>query len=483
MAIDGYVADSDYPSAFHTRFQPTWIDAVLRLRGIDPPREPRGPFTLVDLGCGDGYGLIATAVAHPEARFVGIDAMHTHVARGNALIARLGLPNVALHCADFRTAATLPIPRADYVTAQGVLAWVSTANRAALLDLATRLLRPGGVFAVGYNALPGWQQVAPFQRLVRLLAQGHAGSPVERFEAAVAQARASGALASGVFAWLETLRTRMPADYFAHEYLDKHWAPCWADEVIRALRARGCSFACEASTVRLRDDLTLRSAWRAAVASMNDVAAREVAIDLFVNRWYRTDLYMRDGNPAEDREHGGDSMSSSAPRAQKGSASRAQERSVAAARGRMDSWWRARASPEQASWTLDTPAGRVAFDNRAARAILVTLQAGPARLADLPGLRAPDLLNAVDALWLADLVHPAEPPADVPHATAFSAALAEGAAAGSATGSAPGSDTGLATGSTPGKVMNVEVSRFGAFVPLLAEDSQRSSAERVSPSG
>ena len=447
-SIDGYVAGSDYPSAFHPRFQPSWIDAVLRLRGMQPPRSPRGPFTLVDLGCGDGIGLIASAVAHPEARFLGIDAMPSHIARGEALIARLGLRNVELVCADFQRSASLALPNADYVTAQGVLAWVSAANRNALLDLAARLLRPGGVFAVGYNALPGWQRVAPFQHLVRLLARTQPGTPGERFEAAVAQAKASGALGPEIFTWLEQLRERMPADYFAHEYLDEHWAPCWADEVIHALQARGCTFASEASTLRLRDDLTLKSAWRSALAGMQDVAAREVAADLLVDRWYRVDLYLRDGavSPAPVVAHD------------------TAEHREANVRARLQDWWRARAVPEHARWAIDTPAGRVNFDNRAARAILDTLQAGPARLADVPGLRAPDLLNAIDALWLADLVQPAEPPADVPHAAALETALADGAAGGVAT-------------------MSVVVSRHGAFMPpLAAADAQRSNADSVPPS-
>lgn len=452
-SIDGYVAGSDYPSAFHHRFQPTWMDAVLRLRGIAPPRSARAPFTLVDLGCGDGLGLIASAVAHPEARFLGIDAMPTHVARGNALAARLGLGNVELLCADFQHAAGMALPQAEYVTAQGVLAWVSPGNRSALLDLAARLLRPGGVFAVGYNALPGWQRIAPFQRLVRLLAQGHSGSPAERFEAAVAQARASHAIDPAVFAWLVPLRARMPADYFAHEYLDEHWAPCWADEVIRALQARGCTFASEASTLRLRDDLTLKSAWRNAVAGMQDVAAREVAIDLLVDRWYRVDLYVRDGEAG--------AVTADAPHEEA-------QRNAGSTHDRLYTWWRARTTPEHARWAIDTPAGRVNFDNLAARAILEVLQHGPARLEDVPGLRAPDLLNAVDALWLAELVHPAEPPADVPHAAALAAALADGAGGG--------------------PVLNVEVNRFGAFAPPLAPPgvdagAQRSSAENVSPSG
>src|SRR5688500_7907169 len=80
--IDGYVADALYPSTFHPAFAPAWLDAILTWKRVRPPRRPRGPFTLVDLGCGDGAGLILLAAAHPEGRFLGVDGMAEHVARG-----------------------------------------------------------------------------------------------------------------------------------------------------------------------------------------------------------------------------------------------------------------------------------------------------------------------------------------------------------------------------------------------------------------
>jgi hypothetical protein len=58
--------------------------------------------------------------------------------------------------------------------------------------------------------------------------------------------------------------------------------------------------------------------------------------------------------------------------------------------------------------------GRIGFDNRAARAILRHLESGPDRLDGIGGVSPADLLNTLDALWFADLIEPAEPPAAVP---------------------------------------------------------------------
>jgi|GEM_PF-3526021 len=97
------------------------------------------------------------AVAHPEGRFFGFDASAGHIARGKKLIRALKLPNVELSRMTLAKASLRA--KADYVTCQGLLAWISRANQAALWKFASRTLKPGGAFAVGYNTLPGWSSV------------------------------------------------------------------------------------------------------------------------------------------------------------------------------------------------------------------------------------------------------------------------------------------------------------------------------------
>lgn len=72
QSIDGYVGDSLYPSSFHPNFAPPNIDAMLVHAGIASPRghATRAPFTMADIGCGDGVGLILNAAAHPEGHFI-----------------------------------------------------------------------------------------------------------------------------------------------------------------------------------------------------------------------------------------------------------------------------------------------------------------------------------------------------------------------------------------------------------------------------
>jgi SAM-dependent methyltransferase len=388
--LDGYVADSLYPSTFHAAFAPAWLDAILTWKQLRPPRTPRGPFTLVDLGCGDGAGLILLAAAHPEGRFLGIDGLDAHVARGRALAAEIGLGNIEFHRRAFADPGDLAVENADYVVAQGVLAWISPANQAALLDLAARSLRPGGIFCVGYNTLPGWGPIAGFQRLVRALAEGHKGSSRERFEASLEQIRAGRMVAQPVLDWLQ--QDKLPPNYFAQEYLNRYWTPLWSGDVIAAAAERGLVFAAQSHPSRLRPDFTLRRAWREALAGIAGTAAREIAADLFTNSFYRSDIYSKGELETLTTE--------------------------AAQASRFDQYWGSLRGNEDVSLETRTAAGRINFDNAAARAILACLEAGPARLRDVPGIGPADLLNTIDALQLARLVVPLDPPAGLPHAAA-----------------------------------------------------------------
>lgn len=398
--IDGYVDDEIYPSGLDRQFTPAWIDAILAQRRVAPPRQPRGPFTYIDLGCGDGVGLILLAAAYPEACFVGIDALADHVKRGRALAADIGLTNVRFQCATFAEAEEAAGGTADYVALRGVITWVSAAAAAAALDLAASLLRPGGVLAVGFNVLPGWSPAIPFQRLIFDRAADLPGSGSERFEAALAQLRADGLVAPAVLTWLDEKRESLPPGYFPHEYLNRHWAPIWSGDLIEATARRGLDFAGNANPGRQRPEFLLRKAQREALARITSAGAREIAIDTYLNDCFRTDLFVKAGAAV-----------------------------VAPPTERLRQVWSGNARADQARYEVSTAMGQIRFDNPAARAILLHLESGPAPLDGIAGIGPADLLNTLDALWLAELVAPAEPPALVPLAARTNRIIAAATAA------------------------------------------------------
>lgn len=400
--IDGYVGDSLYPSSFHADFSPSSLDVMLLHAAIQPPRCGKQSFTMVDIGCGDGLGLIAHAASCPDAHFVGIDAMPGHIERGQRIIAELGLDNIELRCETFSDALSAAPIAADYAAVQGVWSWISPQNQDAMLKLISHSLNPDGIAAIGYNCLPGWTPIASFQKLVGALAEGLTGSPTERFDQAVALTRAASKAGMAVigeehFEWLAGLQAQLPADYFAHEYLNGHWQPLWSGEAIATAATHDLHFVGPARPDRLRDDFAFKKAQREQLQATINWGTREIMADMFLNCWFRVDLYSR--GPAEQ----------------------CSETAVKSAR--LDSFWIVNKPPSEAEYRTQTAAGTIRFDNQSAQAILKRLDNGPASLRQIcdsgEAGTAADILNVADALFIAKLITPVNPSAANSSATRF----------------------------------------------------------------
>lgn len=409
-SIDGYLGGETYPTGFHKQFAPAWIDAMLRQRGLVPPRVAEGaPFQLLDLGCGDGLALVALAAAHPEGRFVGVDALAEHVQRGTAAAAYAGLTNVAFFHARFADMDDPIEPAFDYITAQGVLAWMSAENRAHVRRLCGRYLKPGGISCIGYNTMPGWSHGLAVQQMLNLFAEAQQGSAVERFAAALAQVRAiaeAGAPAdvARFLAWLDGIAGTLPARYFPHEYLNRHWQPLWSGQEHAALAEHGLTYAGSSRAELVRPEFALSQSQRDALARIHAGPARETALDVMLDQTFRIDLFGTDLRHTEDADG-----------------------------ERMAGWWAAVTGAAEADFALVSPAITVRFDTPAARALLAGLADGPKRLGDIAaqsGLPAGELLHAVDALWASGQALPCDPPAHRPHAGRFNQLNAAAAKAG-----------------------------------------------------
>ncbi len=403
QSIDGYLLAEAYPSFFHREFSPAWIDAMLLHKGHSPPRRDRSPFNLLELGCGDGFGLILLAAAYPEGEFLGIDALPEHVEAAITAASAIDLKNVEFRCARFAEMGPPPEAHFDYVTAQGVLAWVSADNRDHVFRIAAQHLRPGGVACLGYNTLPGWKDMLALQRLLLAFADLEQGSGWERFAAALETIRsiaAAGAatLPEPFIKWFDEQVESLPRSYFPHEYLNQYWMPLWSADIIAMAKGHGLAFLGPSRSDRLREDFCMTRKQREKLAAIEKPIARELAADLFVSSSYRTDLYGLEMLPADNIQE-----------------------------ARLDGWWAATVDEDGAELSCRTQAGTLRFDNLSARAILRGLAAGPRTLGAIHrdggcGTEA-DILNAADALLVAGHILPAAPPAEVPRAAALNAEI------------------------------------------------------------
>lgn len=301
---DGYVSDIEYIAGYYPNQAPAHLDAVCLLNGIAPP-DRRDGFAWCELGCGQGLTANLVAAAHPEAVVHGVDYLPAHIARARADAAAAGIANATYHEAAFADATEdRSLPAFDYVTLHGVYSWVGPQVQADIVRFLERRVKPGGVVLVSYNVLPGWQRIAPLQRLLRAHAEAApAGVPSDRrVRDALAFARALQAADAAGLAGVDIAAVEAPmpgrgeaqhAAYLAHEYLNADWRPLLHADVACDLAAAGLVYAGSARPFHNMPELVLSDAQRAVLGGIADPAARESLADYCTGQMLRWDVFVR----------------------------------------------------------------------------------------------------------------------------------------------------------------------------------------------
>jgi len=306
MAVwsDGYFTGIQYTRKYFPHMAPANMAFACLRQGIRPPQLGPGA-TYLELGCGQGYGLNLLAAANPEIRFFGIDFNPGQIANAQSLARSAGLDNVDFQDLSFEQLLALPegrIPQCDAIALHGILSWVSPENRAHIVRILDRHLKPGGLVTVSYNTLPGWAPLMPLRGFVKAYFDRAQGPPGERaldaFRAA-AQLVEQGARGFGAApqakAAIEAALKLDPA-YLIHEYLNDHFHPFLHADVVRELGEARLTFAAAAS---FSDDMVGLAAPRpmqGQIEAETDPVWRETLLDYANNRRFRRDIFVRGPN-------------------------------------------------------------------------------------------------------------------------------------------------------------------------------------------
>jgi SAM-dependent methyltransferase len=390
VQVKGYVTDVPYVRQFIPESAPAWLDHVALVSGLAPPVRSEG-FAWCDLGCGQGVTAAILAATHPAGQFHGIDAMPGHIDHASRLAGEAEIPNVSFHALDFAAATDLDLPKFDYIVAHGVYSWIGSQVRADMRAFVDRHLKTGGLVYLSYNAMPGRAADLPFQRLIRAIGETCPGDSTERVAAALKiistffALKAPALVASPMLAGIQELQDRLAWPYLAHEYMGKHWDPLFVTEVRSDMATIGLEPVGSATLVENHDSFMLGKAAREALAAITDKDIRELARDFLIDQFFRRDVFVRDSKQLDEQEQR----------------------------------WRLLANVfalvcgvSKVEYTLRTPAGRLDFDNAAARAIIATLAAGPCRLGDIAaqrGVAAEDIMANAMVLCASNRVRPVEP--------------------------------------------------------------------------
>jgi len=302
----GYFSASSYTCGFYRELAPAWLDLAGLLKGHQPPRAHEGEaFHYLELGSGMGFGLCLLAAAYPEGTFTGIDFQPDHIVHSRRLAQQLGLSNISFEEADFLSLAAEPGALAGgmhYVVAHGIATWITEPIQAALLQLASTALKPGGIFYCSYNTFPGWLAATAYQHLAdqMRLRQGDANAAQALKGAAVSLSGLLGTTEapSALGVAQPSLRNRLEkiptlnASYLVQEYGNEGWQPLYVAELHHRCAGQKLRFHASATLPENFLDLLPQNI-RPGVLAETDPGLRQSLLDLAINQSFRRDLFVR----------------------------------------------------------------------------------------------------------------------------------------------------------------------------------------------
>ncbi len=299
----GYNVTLGYTYGFYRELAPDWLDMCARIMGYMPPsRGADGGFRYLELGSGQGVGLCLLAAANPNAEFVGVDFNPEHIAHSNGLAIATGLTNIRFIEGDFaELGANWPnaLGQFEYVALHGILSWVPTTVRRALVRCLDKAVPPGGLVYTSYNAQPGWVSTLPFQHMARRLQVVGARAGDKAIDDAVALFERLGNVNSTIFRVLPTLKNRIDSvrtqnrNYLVQEYLHESWHPFWFSQVANELGEAKLNHVASATVAELMLPNVLPNEIRDIITAETDPVLRQEIQDCAINQSFRRDIFCR----------------------------------------------------------------------------------------------------------------------------------------------------------------------------------------------
>ena len=308
---EGYVADIPYALGFYRETVPAHIAFAAACVGKHPGLSLR-PKRVLELGFGMGLGFVINAASNPATHFEGVDFNPLHVAHARGLIDAAELANVSLREASFQDLAREADEGQhdlDLIVLHGILTWVSAHAHEAIVEIARKRLKPGGLLYVSYNCMPGWASVLPMQRLMRENAKRMAGRSDQQTASGIDLVKALMVEGAGYFRSNPGLEQRVESlakydkSYLAHEYLNANWFIFHFADVAEMFGRAKLGFVGSATIVENIDNLALPEGMRTRIGAEPDPIFRETLRDIASNKQFRRDLFARGVSITTPAEH------------------------------------------------------------------------------------------------------------------------------------------------------------------------------------
>ena len=303
----GYVSEVDYVHGYVPALSPLRLRLAMAFAGqkFAAGAEP----AYLELGFGQGHSLNIHAATNAGS-FWGTDFNAAQAASAGELAAAAGAATTILDASFAELAGRADLPEFDVIVLHGIWSWISDENRAVVIDIARRKLKPGGLFYVSYNTAPGWSPAVPLRHIMKEHAtRASSGSLPNKLAAAITFAQSLADAGAGYFMTnpavvqrLRKLKDQNP-HYLAHEYLNDSWDVMAFSQVADRLAAAKLTFATSGHLKDLVDAINLSPEGQILLAGIDDAILRQTARDYFVNQQFRRDIFVKGARPLTPYEH------------------------------------------------------------------------------------------------------------------------------------------------------------------------------------
>lgn len=297
MSNDGYILDIDYIYGYFAEQAPVNLRLALLSKGI--ANNVSGSSSYLELGFGQGLTLAINA-ATSRGEYYGTDFNPSQVASARRLMEATG-KDIKLFDQSFEELAERSdLPEFDIIALHGIWSWVSDASRAAIVQIAKKNLKPGGIMYVSYNTNPGWSPATPMRHLLREYTRRSAtGSLMQKAEQSldfVSAMMKAGARYFSDNPGLEQRLERMRLSdktYVLHEYFNENWHPMSFIEISEMMSEAKLYFAASANILDNIDNLSIPAQARSIIDGLSDESMKQITKDFFVSQQFRRDIFQK----------------------------------------------------------------------------------------------------------------------------------------------------------------------------------------------
>lgn len=297
MWDEGYTSEVNYTSGYYSELSPNLIKFALLACGIDHGIAESPDY--LELGFGQGLSLNIHAATNP-GQFCGNDFNPGQVVNAREMASAMGKPLALFEDSFEELASRCDLPEFDVIALHGIWSWVSAKSRAAIVEIARKSLKPGGVLYISYNVMPGWSPAWPMRMLLAEHARREgAGTLFDKVDQALDFVEQMMGANAAYFeqnprlaARLELMKKQDRA-YLAHEFFNADWDPMPFARVAEQLGEAKLTFAGSASVLDNLPVFSIPAAAQPILQAIKDPIMRQTARDFFVSQQFRRDLFVK----------------------------------------------------------------------------------------------------------------------------------------------------------------------------------------------